>query len=203
MIICVTGPMAAGKNTVTGFLGESGWKSVDADELVHDAVGHVAPQILAAFSGEAERAGITLLHNDGTLDRRALGSLIFGSPVLLARQESIVYPEVNRMTDLFISSCGADSVIINATVLYKIPCLMAKCSAVLYVTAPWFVRFFRAKMRDGLPLRQICARFRSQRNLYRSYAATGIPVIRIRNTCSRSALRRKTARAASQIAKNT
>ena len=195
--------MAAGKNAVASVLKESGWLSVDADDLVHEAVGHTTPQILAAFSPAAEKAGVMLVKDDGSLDRRALGSLIFGDTELLAKQESIVYPEVNRLTEEFIGANAGRNIALNATVLYKIPCLMEKCSAVLYVTAPYLKRFFRAKARDGLPCRQIAARFRSQRELYPNYVKTGIPVMLIHNTGSLPALRRKTETVIKQIVKNT
>jgi dephospho-CoA kinase len=195
--------MAAGKNTVSSLLEKSGWVSVDADELVHEAIGHVTQQILDAFSPAAEKAGITLIKENGMLDRRALGTLVFNDQVLLAKQESIVYPEVNRLTDEFIVSHTGSSIILNATVLYKIPCLMKKCSAVLYVTAPYLKRFFRAKVRDRMPCRQITSRFHSQRDLYRNYVKTGIPVVRINNAGSLSALQRKTEIIIKQIVKNT
>lgn len=195
--------MAAGKNAVASVLEESGWLSVDADDLVHEAVERMTPQILAAFSPSAEKAGIQLAKGDGSLDRRALGSLIFGDAELLAKQESIVYPEVNRLTEEFIRINAGRDIALNATVLYKTPCLMEKCSAVLYVTAPYLKRFLRAKVRDGLPCRQIAARFRSQRELYRNYVKTGIPVMLIHNTGSLSALRKRTETVIKQVVKNT
>jgi len=195
--------MAAGKNTVASLLEKAGWVSVDADKLVHEAIAHVTPQILAAFSPAAEKAGISLVNEDGSLNRRSLGALIFTDTALLSKQESIVYPEVNRLTDEFIASNTGRNIIINATVLYKIPVLMKKCSVVLYVTAPYLKRFFRAKTRDRLPCRQIVIRFHSQRELYRNYTKTGIPVMKINNTGSFSALQKKTDIIIKQIAKNT
>ena len=195
--------MAAGKNTVASLLVKSGWVSVDADELVHKAIAYVTPQILAVFSPAAKKAGIPLVKEDGSLDRRSLGSLIFNDAALLSKQESIVYPEVNRLVDEFILSNTGRNIIINAAVLYKIPSLMKKCSIVLYVTAPYLKRLFRAKTRDCLPYRQIVTRFHSQRKLYRNYKKTGVPVIKINNTGSRSALLRKTDIILKQIVKNT
>ena len=195
--------MAAGKNAVSSILTDDGWEAVDADELVHEAIRQKTAEIIAAFSKEAEKAGVTLTKADGTLDRRALGSILFADAALLARQESIVYPEVNRLSDAFIASHAGKNVILNATVLYKIPDLMAKCSAVFYVTAPYLLRLIRAKKRDGMTWRQLFSRFRSQRELYRLYTETGIPVITIRNTGDFSKLRHETEAAVKQITKNT
>jgi dephospho-CoA kinase len=196
--------MAAGKNTVSSLLEEeAGWLSVDFDDLVHNAIERVTPQIFDAFSADAERAGIVLLKDDGSLDRRALGSLIFNNADMLARQEQIVYPEVNRLTNELISSNTGRNIILNATVLYKIPGLMKRCRAVLYVTAPYLKRLFRTKARDNMPCRQIAERFHTQKNLYKNYVKTGISVIKINNSGSLPALRRKTGRAIKEIIKNT
>jgi dephospho-CoA kinase len=195
--------MAAGKNAVSSILTDAGWASVDADELAHEAIVHKTAEIIAAFSQEAEKAGVRLTKADGSLDRRALGSILFTDTSLLARQESIIYPEVNRLSDAFVASHAEKNVILNATVLYKIPDLMMKCSAVFYVTAPYLIRLIRAKKRDGMTWRQLFRRFRSQRKLYRLYTETGIPVITIRNTGSFSELRNETEAAVKQITKNT
>jgi dephospho-CoA kinase len=187
--------MAAGKNAVSSILVQHGWYAADADDLVHEAVSRAAPQIISAFAGDAAQKGVTLAKPDGTLDRRALGSVIFCDRKLLARQESIVYPEVNRLMDEFIAAHDGKNIVINATVLYKIPVLMNRCSAVFYVYAPYLLRFFRAYSRDGMPFRQIRARFRSQRRLYRFYRETGIPVVKICNAGSLKLLEKRTAAA--------
>ena len=62
--------MAAGKNAVSSILTDDGWEAVDADELVHEAIRQKTAEIIAAFSKEAEKAGVTLTKADGTLDRR-------------------------------------------------------------------------------------------------------------------------------------
>ena len=38
MVLCVTGPMAAGKNAATSILESMGFASIDADLIGHDAV---------------------------------------------------------------------------------------------------------------------------------------------------------------------
>ncbi len=92
--IGLTGPIGCGKSTVARWLAERGAVVVDADvvaravtapgEPAHDAV-------LAAF-GEGVRA------SDGTLDRAALGRIVFADATELARLESIVHPAVRPAT---------------------------------------------------------------------------------------------------------
>lgn len=161
--------MAAGKNVACQIFESLGWKSIDADAVVHDAVKKLTPQILDAFESDARAANITLTNADGSLNRRTVGQLIFGKPELVARQESIVYPEVIEQIKKFCGSYREANTIINATVLFKTPDLMQMCDAVVFVTAPFFTRLRRAARRDRLPLSAILARFKSQRNLLQKY----------------------------------
>ena len=178
-VIAVTGPMAAGKNYICSKLKEEGWAAVDADLLVHDAIELVKEKILETFVPYAESQNIKLTHPDGTIDRKALGQLLFSFPELLKIQESIVYPIITKQIENFID--GHDKTIINATVLYKTPELLARCEKILFVTAPFLTRFRRARRRDHLPYRQIIRRFHAQRHLLREYQKSGIPIEIIHN----------------------
>lgn len=178
-VIAVTGKMASGKNYVSSQFEKLGWASVDADLLVHVAIDQAAEKITQTFSGFAAEVGILLTKPQGKIDRRALGQLLFARPDLMKKQEEIVYPIITKMVEDFIAE--NKKVIINATVLYKTPEILAKCQKIIYVKAPTLKRFFRAKKRDGLPVKQIIRRFMSQKNLYREYKITKIPIIIIKN----------------------
>ena len=168
-IICITGQMAAGKNFICSQFEKEGFVSLDLDKTAHTAISLCTPQIISAFGGEAEKRGISLLNEDGSLNRRALGQIVFSSPALLAQQESIVYPKIIELTNQFIEENRGKSVILNATVLFKTPELLSKCEKIVFVKANPIKRLIRAKKRDGLPLRQILARFKNQRNLLAEY----------------------------------
>ena len=178
--------MASGKNFVTQKIIEnSGGKfvSIDSDKTVHEAISLCTEKIFEAFENDAKKNGINLKNADGTLNRKALGKLIFPWPELLLRQEKIVYPKTIELTKQFIEENRAKgkSVIINATVLYKIPELMSLCSKIIFVTAPVLTRLLRAKKRDNLPAKQILARFKSQKNLLEEYKKTGIEILIVKN----------------------
>ena len=173
-VIAVTGPMAAGKNYICSQMQKEGWAAIDADLLVHDAIELVKDKILQTFIPYAEQQNIKLTKEDGTIDRRALGHLLFSFPELLAIQESIVYPIITRQIENFID--GHDKTIINATVLYKTPEILKRCEKIIFVTAPLLTRLRRARRRDHLPLLQILRRFHAQRNLLKEYKKTNIPL---------------------------
>ena len=193
MILCVTGPMAAGKNAVCRILEERGFIALDADRQVHGAIEKAAPEIIKTFSKEANAQNITLTDKNERINRRELGRLLFTSKDLLAKQERIVYPVIIEETKRFIQKqqelkSDAD-IILNATVLYKTPELLNLCKYIIYVDAPKITRIVRALKRDRMPLRQILSRFASQKGLFSEYKKTGVPIIKITNAGSEKKLK--------------
>lgn len=166
-VVAVVGPMASGKNYICSQMEQEGWSSIDADILVHDAIELVKDKILEKFIPFAQQQNIKLTNADGSINRRALGTLLFSFPELLEVQESIVYPIIMQQIQDFINQ--HEKSIINATVLYKTPELLKQCDKVIYVTAPFFKRLARARRRDKLPLSQILKRFHTQKNLLKEY----------------------------------
>lgn len=191
MILCVTGPMAAGKNVAASILEKKGFVAVDADVLGHRAVKKCTEQILCEFSDEAQKRGVSLLSSDGTLNRRVLGSIVFESRELLARQEQIVYPVIRRLLAEFIRENAGKDIAVNATVLYKLPDMQNIIERILYIDAPLPLRFIRAMKRDKTGIIQIYRRFSSQKNLFAKYKNTNTDIKRVWNTGTRQSLERK------------
>lgn len=173
--------MAAGKNFVCSYFEKKGWICIDADEQVHRAIKKSEPQILKAFAKEAKNANILLQNADGSLNRKNLGALIFPHPELLKRQENIVFPLVTEDTKKIIAENPDKDIVLNATVMYKIPELLKICEKIVFVTAPLFIRFLRAKKRDNLSALQILQRFWAQRGLQKKYKEFDIPFEKIKN----------------------
>lgn len=191
MILCVTGPMAAGKNAAAAILEKKGFAAIDADVLGHKAVKECTEQILCEFSDEAQKRGVSLLSSDGTLNRRVLGSIVFESRELLARQEQIVYPVIRRLLAEFIRENAGKDIAVNATVLYKLPDMQNIIERILYIDAPLPLRFIRAMKRDKTGIIQIYRRFSSQKNLFAKYKNTNTDIRRVWNTGTRQSLERK------------
>lgn len=190
MILCVTGPMAAGKNAASSILEKLGFVSIDADLIGHDAVEICKEKILEEFSSLAQKNKIHLLSQDGKINRKNLGQLIFKDNVLVKKQEDIVFPYINSVLENFIDENSKKNVVVNATVLYKVNA-MKKVEKILFIDCPAFIRFFRAKKRDRLKSLQIIERFFSQRFLFSQYKKTGIEIFRIVNCGNISSLQKK------------
>ncbi len=179
--------MCAGKNAAAAILVRRGYAVVDADETAHRALEDVKSDVLAAFEEVAASRGTELANSDGSINRRALGSILFGNPELLARHESIVYPRINELLDAFIDENPDRIVVINAPLLHKSP-ILDRCDFVIFIDAWWPIRLFRAKTRDKLPFRHIFARFSAQKNLFAQYISKDVDIQRVRNCGSTGAL---------------
>jgi len=88
--IGVTGPIGCGKSQVVHWLSELGVAVVDADAISRSVTspGHPAHDVIL------RRFGATVTGADGTLDRQALGRIVFADPAALQELESIVHPAV-------------------------------------------------------------------------------------------------------------
>lgn len=88
----LTGGIATGKSYTLARFAALGVAVVDADQLARDAVAPGSPGLDAV----ARRFGSGLLKTDGTLDRPALGRIVFADQSARADLESIIHPEVYR-----------------------------------------------------------------------------------------------------------
>jgi dephospho-CoA kinase len=92
-IIGITGNIACGKTAVGHMLLELGAERyIDADALVHQLYMEgqpIAVKVAEAFGSEVVAA-------DGSIDRRALGEIVFQNAGALRRLEAIVHPAVGQ-----------------------------------------------------------------------------------------------------------
>lgn len=189
-IICITGPMAAGKNLACSILEFYGGVSIDADLLVHEIIENQKEKILSTFGKIAQEKKISLLTEDKKINRKNLGKIVFSSAELLKKQEDIVYPEFDILVKKFLDENQNKTRIINATVLYKRPCIKL-VDFVIFVDAPKLLRLFRSKKRDSMSFKQILNRFKSQKNLFAKYKISNADIRRVWNIGSRNSLERK------------
>ena len=170
-LICVTGKMASGKNFVCSILEQMDFFAVDLDKEVHKVIVQKTDEIFNLFEKPALQKNIKIRNDDNTLNRRALGELIY--PALTEKVFSII--ENCKRKDIF------KGMVLNAAVLFKTPQLLYECKMILFVNSNFIKRFFRAKKRDKIKSMQILKRFYSQLFLKRNYKKTGIPVFNIHN----------------------
>ena len=92
----LTGSIAVGKSFVLGVLAELGCRVLDADVTAREAV---APGT-AGLHSVVEAFGTEVLREDGTLDRSALGAIIFSNDEKRQLLNSILHPFIIAAQDL-------------------------------------------------------------------------------------------------------
>src|SRR3954470_9573494 len=95
----LTGSIAVGKSFVSGVLAGLGCHVVDSDELARKVV----EPGTEGLRGVVEAFGAGVLRDDGTLDRAALGSLVFGDEVMRATLNSILHPLIMAEQDALLN----------------------------------------------------------------------------------------------------
>ncbi|MCA5922981.1 dephospho-CoA kinase [Curtobacterium oceanosedimentum] len=150
-IIGLTGGIAAGKSTVSRRWTEHGAVVVDADRLAREAVAVGSP----GLEQVAARFGPSVIAADGSLDRPALGAIVFADPAARRDLEAITHPEVWRLAQQAFDAAEADDP--DAVVVYDVPLLAEargarplRFDAVVVVDAPAAQRVERLVAHRGM-----------------------------------------------------
>jgi dephospho-CoA kinase len=130
--IGITGPIGCGKSRVAGWLADLGVHVIDADRVAREvtAPGTVVHDAILRRFGDAVRAP------DGTLDRAALGRIVFTDPAALRALEGLVHPATRPVILRAIEAAehaGAPAVAVEAIKLVE-GGLGALCDEIWLVT---------------------------------------------------------------------
>jgi len=109
----LTGGIGSGKSTASARLRELGATVLDYDQLARDVVEPGTPGLAAI----AERFGRDVLRPDGTLDRPALGAVVFADPGALRDLEAITHPAIRDRAALLEREAGPDAVVVHDNAL--------------------------------------------------------------------------------------
>ncbi|AOS62867.1 dephospho-CoA kinase [Actinoalloteichus hymeniacidonis] len=156
--IGLTGGIGAGKSTVAKRLAELGAVIVDADRLAREVV---APgtdglaEIVTAF-------GDRMLTAEGTLDRPAMGELVFADAAARARLNEIVHPRVAARTAELLAQAAPDAIVVHDVPLLVENGLAAGYHLVVVVHADEAVRVQRLRRDRAMTEEAVRARIASQ-----------------------------------------
>ena len=111
----LTGGIGSGKSEVARLLSSYGALVIDADAIAREVV---APGT-AGLARVVEEFGTGVLRPDGSLDRPALGAVVFADPDRLAALNAIVHPLVGARTAELMRAAPE-----GAVVVYDVPLLV-------------------------------------------------------------------------------
>ncbi|WP_114906322.1 dephospho-CoA kinase [Ornithinimicrobium murale] len=105
----LSGGIGSGKSTVAQTLADHGAVVIDADRLAREVVEPGTPGLEAI----ARRFGSGILTADGSLDRPALGQVVFGDPAARRDLEQITHPRIAERTRELIEAAPPSSIVVH------------------------------------------------------------------------------------------
>ena len=169
ILVGLTGGVATGKSTVAAMFKRCGAFVIDADALARNVVAPGKPawrDIVTVFGGK-------ILNPDRTINRRALGAIVFRNKAKLKRLERIIHPRVAQEQMRLTKAASKKNP--HAVVIYDVPLLFEarinkRVEKTIVVTADRETQIARLKKRNGFTRTEALRRIRSQMSLAKKVA---------------------------------
>lgn len=161
ILVGLTGGVATGKSTVAKMLKQCGAFIIDADELARAVVQPGKP----AWRDIVRRFGKSILNTDQTINRQALGAIVFSHPAKRRALERLIHPRVAREQRRLTREATTEDP--NAVVIYDVPLLFEagidkRVDKIIVVTADQKTQIARLRKRNGLSRDEALRRIHSQ-----------------------------------------
>ncbi|PTM58115.1 dephospho-CoA kinase [Desmospora activa] len=161
MIVGLTGGIATGKSTVSRMLKERGAAIVDADRVARQVV----EPGTEGSSQIRERFGAAVFRSDGSLDRQALGRLVFADKKARLDLNRLLHPLIIRRMEAETNHLQADG--FHRIIVWDVPLLIEEkmtnlVEVVIVVYIPVEEQKMRLTQRDGISIEEACSRIAAQ-----------------------------------------
>ncbi|GAB2722665.1 dephospho-CoA kinase [Paenibacillus thermoaerophilus] len=161
MRIGLTGGIACGKSTVAAMLAARGAAIIDADRVAREVVEPGKPALAAV----AAEFGPGVLDENGGLNRKALGAIVFADAKKRRKLESILHPAIRERMDKLAEEAEArdpDAIVIADIPLLYESGLQDRYERVLVVYVPPEIQLRRLMERDKLSEAEARSRLAAQ-----------------------------------------
>lgn len=158
VLIGLTGGIGAGKSAVASRLAEHGAVVVDGDKVAREVVAPGSEglaEVVAEF-------GPGVLSADGSLDRPALGKIVFADAGARRRLEEITHPRIRVRTVELIAAAPPGSVVVNDVPLLVEGGMAAAFELVIIVFAARETRIARIMETRGMTRAEAESRIAAQ-----------------------------------------
>ena len=154
----LSGGIGSGKSTVSAQLASLGAVVVDADAVAREVVGPGTPGLAQI----ADRFGPDVIATDGSLDRPALGQVVFGDPQARRDLEGITHPLIRRRSQELFEAAPEDAVVVHDVPLLVELGMGADYALTVVVDVPEGERLRRLVELRGMDEEAARARIRAQ-----------------------------------------
>ena len=159
-IIGLTGGIATGKSSVARIMEALGGVIVDADQLAREAVSPGEPAYLSIVA----EFGEGIVNPDRTINRQALGKIVFADPAARRRLERITHPAIALLAEQRLEACRKAG---TQVVVYMAPLLIeagvtSRVDEIWVVYADWETQVARLILRDGISRDEALQRLAAQ-----------------------------------------
>jgi dephospho-CoA kinase len=154
----LTGGIGSGKSVVSALMAERGAVVIDYDLLAREVVAPGTPGLAAIV----ERFGPQVLLADGTLDRPALGEIVFGDDQARRDLEAITHPAIGSMAWAADEAAPPGGVVVHDHPLLVESGMAALCDKVVVVDVPEDVQVARLVGLRGMTEADARARIAAQ-----------------------------------------
>jgi dephospho-CoA kinase len=161
-VVALTGGIGSGKSQVARLFAEWGAVVVDADDLAREVVAPGSP----GLAKTAEAFGAQILKADGSLDRAALGSMVFSDETRRKKLEEILHPLIRRLwlsrLKTLQETSSASLIIYTLPLFFESEAEYPEVQRIVHVAAPEQLRISRVTTRDGSTEENVKARIKAQ-----------------------------------------
>lgn len=148
LLVGLTGGIASGKTTVSCLLAEYGAHVIDADYIAREVVMPGSP----AWYKIRDHFGPQVLFADGSIDRTALGDLVFADAVKLSLLNEITHPAIlSRIADRLEELCERDEIVVLDAALLLETRLAERADVIVVVRSPRECQLARLAQRGLQP----------------------------------------------------
>ncbi len=161
LLVGLTGGYASGKSFVGRELASLGCLVIKADDLGHKVIEPGAE----AYDSVIAEFGRGILNTDGTINRRALGALVFDDPDRLAKLNAMVHPPVHARTKKLIDEFALehpDGIAVSEAAILIETGGARKYDKLIVAICSELQQIERAMERDHLTRDEVLARLRRQ-----------------------------------------
>jgi dephospho-CoA kinase len=160
LVVGLLGGIGSGKSQVAAAFAARGARVIGADELAHAALRQ--PEVRRKV---AQRWGEELLDEQGEIQRRRLGAIVFADPAERRTLEAMVHPWIRERLQAEVQKARAEEgvrlIVLDAAIMVEAG-WSALCDRLVYVDAPHELRLARVAQQRGWTEEEMLARESAQ-----------------------------------------